>query len=550
MDHLAQCMMTEDRLRTQLSILAVLVCLCACSTHTEQEQTVGPPADREPTLRPFLSVREGKFVDSEGRQVLLHGVNVIDKSRRNNYQSWHGPEEFTEMRQWGFNCLRLGILWDGVEPEPGVYDEAYLVGVDQRIQWAKENGLYVLLDMHQDLFSAKLGADGAPEWAVLDEGKPNIRAGETWGMAYFTSPAIQTAFDNFWENKPAPDGMGVQDHFALAWQHVAARYADEPIVVGYDLFNEPFPGSAIRKTALAKMAAAAKAMAEKSGKKLNISSIAGMIAESDSLIEHLDDFEVYRVFTEAGTSHSQEFERGELADFYTRVSEAIRAVDPNHILFLETHILCNAGTPSGVMPITDSNGTFDPLQAFAPHGYDLVTDTPQAAQPSEARLKWIFQRHAETAERLGLPTLVGEWGAFYGNSDALNAAQMVVRQIEQYRFSDTYWSYGSNREIDEASYFPVLNRPYPPVVAGTLTHCESSFEERRFHCTWQEDLGLSVPTRVYLPEGWFGQGYKVELEPAGNWEFEPIVLGDLSGHLVIAPTGQVTERTLTVLASE
>lgn len=58
---------------------------------------------------------------------------------------------------------------DRLEPEPGVYNEDYLKEIDERIQWAEQNNLFVVLDMHQDLFSVKY-SDGAPEWATLDEG--------------------------------------------------------------------------------------------------------------------------------------------------------------------------------------------------------------------------------------------------------------------------------------------------------------------------------------------------------------------------------------------
>ena len=33
------------------------------------------------------------------------------------------------------------------------------------------------------------------------------------------------------------------DHFTAMWQHVAAFFADCPNLFGFDLLNEPFPGS-------------------------------------------------------------------------------------------------------------------------------------------------------------------------------------------------------------------------------------------------------------------------------------------------------------------
>lgn len=190
-----------------------------------------------------IRIRDGRFMDAQERHVILHGINLVNKSPAEGYLFDTGPELFAALREWGFNVVRFGVIWDGLEPEPGVYDEAYLARLDQHIAWAREAGLLVFLDMHQDLYSV-LYSDGAPEWATLTDGAPHVDLGGVWSDAYFTSPAVQVALDNFWSNALAPDGIGLQDHYARMWAHLAQRYADEPAVIGYDIMNEPFPGSA------------------------------------------------------------------------------------------------------------------------------------------------------------------------------------------------------------------------------------------------------------------------------------------------------------------
>jgi endoglycosylceramidase len=101
--------------------------------------------------------------------------------------------------------VRLGIIWDGLEPQPGRIDEDYLERIGKLVGYAKAEGLYVLLDMHQDLYSVKF-SDGAPAWATLDEGKPHT-AGAVWSDAYYASAAVQTALDHFWENAPGPAAL-------------------------------------------------------------------------------------------------------------------------------------------------------------------------------------------------------------------------------------------------------------------------------------------------------------------------------------------------------
>lgn len=505
-------------------------------------------ASEAQTDNKFISVKDDKFIDPEGRQIILHGVNIVEKSKGRNYLSWHGPEEFAMMRDWGFNCIRLGIIWDGLEPEPGKYDYDYLAGLDSRIQWAKDNGIYVFLDMHQDLYNAKFGGDGAPEWAVLDDGKPHINPGGVWSIAYFTSPAIHAAFDNFWANKPASDGIGLQDHFARAWQIVAQRYADEPTVIGYDLFNEPFPGSSILPSLMEKLQSAIEFYAQKYGtEKPDISEIMSLFGDPENLKKYSDDFDVYKAFVDGGLSYSQGFEGDLLMPFYNRVVNAIRQVDKNHIIFLETHIYCNAGTPTGITPVIDPDGNPDLLQAIAPHGYDLVIDTEKVAEHNPDRVKLIFERHAETSKRLNIPTLIGEWGAFYGHPGTLPAAKMVVHQLEKHLFSDTYWSYGSSKEIDKAVYFPFLSRPYPSVVSGKLIKYQTDLDKQEFHCIWEESPSIDAPNMIYIPSQWFPNGYSVELEPkASGCSFKPIIEGSSSGYLIIPTTGQKIERRLLI----
>ena len=494
----------------------------------------------------FVTVRDAKFIDIEGRQVLLHGINVINKNKAEGYVPWQTREDFARLRDWGMNCVRLGILWDGIEPEPGHYDEAYLKQIDARVQWAGDAGLYVMLDMHQDLFSV-LYSDGAPEWATLTDGKPHTHGEGVWSDAYFTSPAVQAAFDNFWANTPGPDGVGIQDRFALAWQVVAKRYADNPAVLGYDLFNEPNPGSKSPEAQMAMVVAFARLLRDKVGEQapseLEIISQWMKPDGRAALMRYLDDTDMYTKVIDAVEPIYAAFETSQLMPMYQRVAEAIRAVDANHILFLETSMAANMGVRSAIEPVVGRDGQRDPRQAYAPHGYDLVVDTPYQTQASHDRIALIFQRHAETATRLGMPTLVGEWGAYGGaNADILPAAWAVVRQFEKHLASETYWEYG-HYAVD-AAYKDVLARPLPLEVAGTLVSYKRD-ETGVFTCVWHEDPDVTAPTRVFLPGDYDRQ--HLEVTPAAA-DVHVDVMDSTSNtaFVLIPPTGERGERRLTV----
>ena len=167
--------------------------------------------------------------------------------------------------------------------------------------------------------------------------------------------------------------------------------------------------------------------------------------------------------------------------FYRRVAAAIKAVDPRRILFLETSMGSNMGVYSAIEPIRAADGSLTSPQAYAPHGYDLLVDTPYLASASPARVELIFQRHGETKHRLGLPMLVGEWGAFDSRIPAtLPAAWAVSRMFERLLCGDTYWHFAV--DLDRQPPFQAISRPYPERIAGKLVSYQFSPQDGTFEC--------------------------------------------------------------------
>ena len=483
----------------------------------------------------FVSTRDRAFVDAEGREVLLRGMSVINKNRQARYQPWHGAEDFARMRDWGMNCIRLGISWDAVEPEMGVYDEDFLEKLDGWIALAEAHGLYVFLDMHQDLYGVKFD-NGAPLWATLDDGAPHPERAGIWSDGYTLSPAIQRSFDNFWANKPCADGVGVQDHFAKMWQHVAQRYADNSTVIGYDLFNEPNIGSG-NLVAQANITVALAKAWKRADPKHALEPVALMEAwltpegRSD-IMDLMRNMAIYKPMVDGAAEVFVQFEREKMVPMFQRVRDAIREVDKRHIFFLETSMSANMGIPTGVEVVVDGQGKPDPLQAFAPHAYDIVVDTPDRDNPSLERLDLIFDRHGATGKRMKVPVLIGEWGAYGRISDAiLPGARHVVGLMERHLMSDTYWEYGRYVTDPDCVYREVLQRPYPQRVAGKLRGYSTDFETQTFECHWKEDAEISAPTHVYVPHHFHPEQRTIRVTP-GDSSYQVEAVGDEAGGVV------------------
>ena len=49
---------------------------------------------------------------------------------------------------WGFNFVRLGVLWEALETSPNVYNMTYLEEMEKIINNLGKKGIYTLVDMH------------------------------------------------------------------------------------------------------------------------------------------------------------------------------------------------------------------------------------------------------------------------------------------------------------------------------------------------------------------------------------------------------------------
>ena len=193
----------------------------------------------------------------------MHGVNVVYKHAP--YIAYPDPGEpwnfdatdAAKMQQLGFNVVRLGIEWQALEPGSGgpnqpqictpgapgnahewnrAVAERYLSHVAATVKLLAHYGIYTLLDMHQDVYNQNFRGEGAPNWAVCTNNVPIVPKGGRWSNNY-SNPTLQTAVAHFWSN----DVVGnLQGNYDLVWKTVAQYFKNDPWVIGYDPYNEPF----------------------------------------------------------------------------------------------------------------------------------------------------------------------------------------------------------------------------------------------------------------------------------------------------------------------
>src|SRR5947209_13593556 len=185
----------------------------------------------------------GKWVvDRQGRVVVMHGFDIVKKVAP-YFPSTFTANDAAFLAGEGFTTARIGFIWAGVEPQPGVYDDGYIHHFIGFVRLLERFGIHPLIDFHQDTYGTSnltpgsecsthnvcwIGSgDGAPKWAQLGTSADND-------------------YHAFWDDKPASDGVGIQTHSVNAWTHLAQMPDHSPAargVLGLDPLNEPYPGS-------------------------------------------------------------------------------------------------------------------------------------------------------------------------------------------------------------------------------------------------------------------------------------------------------------------
>ncbi|MBI5149304.1 MAG: glycoside hydrolase family 5 protein [Candidatus Omnitrophica bacterium] len=173
---------------------------------------------------PWLLVAGSRIVDETGREVRLRGVQMDFGSARGDIPrtvvAQDGgfldemidhvvtEEDFKDVARMGANSARFSLTtckdFEN-EEQPFVYREENLKRLDKAVAWAEKYGIYLVLSMRQ--------SPGGHN--------PSPHSGNEGSNALWSSEQDQ-------------------QRLVSLWKTIAQRYADRPVVAGYDLLNEPF----------------------------------------------------------------------------------------------------------------------------------------------------------------------------------------------------------------------------------------------------------------------------------------------------------------------
>lgn len=351
--------------------VALLVCLCLGAMLAGKATLAGtiPPTDarpRSPATTDPIDASRSSFVTVDGRALIapdgsrlrLKGINLgnwlVPEGYMFHFEGAKSPQaihlvveqlvgDLAARRFWqrfreryvtrddirfikdaGFNVVRIPFsyrLFVGAGYPPPLEGAGYHL-LDRVLDWCREAGLYVILDMH--------AAPGGQTGSVMDD---------SWGYPYVYEDASS------------------QELTIRLWRKLADRYKNDPTVIGYDLLNEPI----------------------------------GHHLEMEALNPQLEPL-------------------------YKRITQAIREVDPNHLIILE-------GTLWG-SDFSVFGPPFDPRLVYSFHKY-WVPPTREAIAP-----------YLAFRDRYDVPLFMGESGE--ADNEWIRALRSL---LEAHDIGWAFWPY-------------------------------------------------------------------------------------------------------------
>lgn len=131
---------------------------------------------------------------------------------RQYYQNWISDQDFIDIKELGFNSIRLPLhfrllMEENEDTSEVVFKEQGFKLIDYTIQQCRKMNLYIILDLHS--------APGGQTGQNIDDSK-------------YDKPELFTK-------------EIYQKQTVKLWEELAKRYNDESLIVMYDLLNEPLP---------------------------------------------------------------------------------------------------------------------------------------------------------------------------------------------------------------------------------------------------------------------------------------------------------------------
>lgn len=419
------------------------------------------------------------------------------------------------LRKWGFNVVRLGVMWPGVEPEKGQIDSDYLSAVAKLSLSLAEEGVYTLADLHQDVGSRHFCGEGFPEHyveALLADPDSQLSR-----VASFPAPlgsiakngsgfpeldaCLKRQFSNFYSTYQVGalwselyrNGSDLRQGFRKFWAAVAETFKDSPQLLAYELLNEP------------------------SGTCLDSSTALECRSSGDQVPLRFDN----RVEAE------------KLTPLYREAASEIRRVGATQVILYEPTVwpkLISSVFPKPALGDDTQQGLAYHIYCEKGDGDSYISGVLcDAAQEVFEDSYYPFLK----AHR-GIGGFMTEFGAVGGNAGELHHLDNLLAKSDEHFQSWTYWQLKLYKDFTTANSaeslyaedgslevhkLKTLSRAYAPAIAGVPILMTFDPASKLFKLDF--NATIAAETELYLNEELhYPEGYQLDITPEGCLDVE------------------------------
>ena len=519
-----------------------------------------------------LDTSHNFIIDSHGRYKLFHGVNVVVKippyiPNTNTFDPYFSftDKDIQILKNLGMNLVRLGIIWESIEKEEGKYDYEHLDKMAEIVNKLEKEGIAVIIDAHQDIFSRNFCGEGVPtfyaekltvdtkcnktflsklfklltaciplekyKWNRDENGLPLLTDCKLKGsfMDYHRSPELYSIYDSFFKNE-----HGVLNKFIKFWEILAQKFSNKSNVLGYDIWNEPWAP--------------------------------GLWSDISNLIPgYVDDHY--------------------LSPFYTKVDSSISKLHKDYILFYQSipfpdtlplfggRILSSFSKP----PVNIQKRP----QVFNVHSYCCMAGPnvcrTESGEPKLTDAKGFckdfhnrkIRDNKKQAQQLNAPLIITEFGACGGSEACYNEMLGLELAADKYLVSWTYWMYkpfgdptttaANNTEgIFEADgnvqvyKEKAMSRSYVLSYQGIPMDLEFNDETKEMKTSFRYFKNITVPNEIYLNKKLnYPNGYEVFVKnEVGDVIVAKIWEDEINSNYVYVDIGKVEDGKIVSIVIE
>jgi endoglycosylceramidase len=387
----------------------------------------------------------------------------------------------------GFNAVRLGAMWTGFEPSRNQFNDTYIHIMQTIVKKLEKYGVYVLLDMHQDVISTKFASyDGVPRWVI--DSFPNsphpypwpLKNITAWAEGYLTE-AVSNAFQCLYDN--ISDG---RDAMTKLWQKVASIFKNQESILGYEMINEPWAGG---------------------------------------------------VYADPSLFAPGEAGRRNLQPLYEHIHAGIRQIDKNTLVFYEPvtwGMLFNGKVLGSGFDHVPGGNLYRNRSVFSYHYYCWFLQTDNMTRPYPIAKKILcddllepkmFNAVMADLQILGGSSFLTEYGLCTITDDPESEDSQECRAVM--RLADKFvqsWTYWDSQFFDEkgsviASAVKGFSRAYARATAGTPVTMSYDPTTAEFQYEFVVDKTIKAPTEIFVPPFHYPKGPKLSVSTGLKWTY-------------------------------